>query len=434
MAECMGMHRDGNYYGLDAVSTHVRRLIWHQLCFLDIRTCEAQGPRPQIRKEDYDTQLPGNFDDVDLHRTGSPPKAADRWTDVTYSLIRFDIMEMFRAIWVDRPRIERREISITAVLAKIEAFKKSMAEKYDHLIDDRIAIQRAAKVVKALLLSRLHIMLLHRYHNSVQARMPDRLRKLLLTASLTMCETSIMLEMHPPLTAWRWYVGAYTQYHAALLLLVDTHLRGSNVEADRVWSCLDYIFQTNTTRSRQERGDSIMDELRAKTRLYAERRKMRAPPSMQKHVGQRLPAAAHEIASTSVDAASPDTSVQGERVARVVMPVANTLLGRSPHDEINLAFSPHGQYSDSTSQNSASEDVRSRLNTITNSRDAGAARRTSEGSDDIFRTTTAYASPWQGSSATEYTVPALTTTPPQNDLMADIDWVWNRRVYPAMAH
>ena len=31
-----------------------------QLCFLDIRTCEATGPRPQIHKEDYDTRLPLN--------------------------------------------------------------------------------------------------------------------------------------------------------------------------------------------------------------------------------------------------------------------------------------------------------------------------------------------------------------------------------------
>lgn len=54
----MGLHRDGTEYGLGPVETHVRRMIWYQLCFLDIRTCEAQGPRPGIREEEFDTQMP----------------------------------------------------------------------------------------------------------------------------------------------------------------------------------------------------------------------------------------------------------------------------------------------------------------------------------------------------------------------------------------
>lgn len=52
MAECMGLHRDGQTYGMNPLETHVRRLIWYQLCFLDIRTCEAQGPRPTIRRDE----------------------------------------------------------------------------------------------------------------------------------------------------------------------------------------------------------------------------------------------------------------------------------------------------------------------------------------------------------------------------------------------
>jgi hypothetical protein len=85
---------------------------------------------------------------------------------------------MMRTIWIDRPRIEKRKISLTAVLSKIENFRLNMAARYDHLLDDRVPIQKCAKVVKALLISRLHIMVLHRYHNSVVSPMPDRLRNI----------------------------------------------------------------------------------------------------------------------------------------------------------------------------------------------------------------------------------------------------------------
>ncbi|KAI9053356.1 hypothetical protein LZ554_002315 [Drepanopeziza brunnea f. sp. 'monogermtubi'] len=149
MAECMGLHRDGQTYGMNPLETHVRRLVWHQLCFLDIRTCEAQGPRPTIRRDEFDTKLPLNVNDTDLQCTGNAPVGADQWTDVTFSLIRFEINEMIRTIWIDRPRIERRKISLTAVLSKIETFRSNMAARYDHLIDESIPLQKCAKIVKA---------------------------------------------------------------------------------------------------------------------------------------------------------------------------------------------------------------------------------------------------------------------------------------------
>lgn len=88
LAECMGLHRDGSYYGLDAVEIHVRRLVWYQLCFLDIRTCESAGPRPQIRREDFDTEFPLNVDDADLESPDPPTRDAERWTDMTFTRMR----------------------------------------------------------------------------------------------------------------------------------------------------------------------------------------------------------------------------------------------------------------------------------------------------------------------------------------------------------
>src|SRR4051812_19592536 len=130
MAECMGLHRDGEAYGLTPLETHVRRLIWHQLCFLDIRTCEAQGPKPAIRREDYDTKLPLNCDEDELTHAVAPPEPAEHWTTTLLPLMRFEINEMMRIIWVDRRKLENHKTNLTAVLTKIEHFRKRMFEKY----------------------------------------------------------------------------------------------------------------------------------------------------------------------------------------------------------------------------------------------------------------------------------------------------------------
>jgi hypothetical protein len=213
IAECMGLHRDGESYGLNPLETHVRRLVWYQLCFLDIRTCEAQGPRPGIRKDEFDTKLPLNINDIDLHATGKPPASVDHWTDATFTILRFEVTEMMRSIWVDRPRVEARKMSLTAILSKIETFRRNMAIKYDHLFDDRIPLQRCAQVLKRLLLARLHVMVLHPYHTSVVTSMPDRLRRMMLDGGTVLLESAIVLETGPDLRTWKWYNGAYNRKH-----------------------------------------------------------------------------------------------------------------------------------------------------------------------------------------------------------------------------
>lgn len=88
LAECMGLHRDGTFYNMTPIETHVRRMVWHQLCYLDMRTCDATGPRPQIRPDDYDTKLPLNINDVDLLRSSPPTEDRPYWTDMSLFRIR----------------------------------------------------------------------------------------------------------------------------------------------------------------------------------------------------------------------------------------------------------------------------------------------------------------------------------------------------------
>jgi hypothetical protein len=172
----MGLHRDGTEYGLGPVETHVRRMIWYALCCLDIRTCEAQGPRPVIRTDDFDTQLPLNVDDDELESSNPPKESAKRWTDVTLSLIRWECLEMHRVIWFDRPRVEKKTMTLTSLLSKVENFRRMMKEKYLPLVDDSIPAQHYGRQLFEILSLRLHAMVLHRYHNGTKFAIPGMCR------------------------------------------------------------------------------------------------------------------------------------------------------------------------------------------------------------------------------------------------------------------
>ncbi|EFQ99096.1 hypothetical protein MGYG_02110 [Nannizzia gypsea CBS 118893] len=299
LAECMGIHRDPEEYGHGPVETHIRRMIWYQLCFLDLRTSESQGPRQTIRREDYSTKFPLNVNDADflLHRD-SRLTDMPKFTDMTFTRIRFECHELHRLVYVDRMKLENNSISLTRVLGKIEAFRRATYAKYGPLIyvSNPRPIQRAAQLVLSILICRSYTAVLHRYHNSVSVRIPDRLRQIIITACTQLLEDAIELETAPDLQPWAWYSGAFNQYHVAFLILIEVWAYPMRKEADRIWRCLDYVFETPSTPAvpdsagknarhqlimqRDAKARLILEQLRDRMTAYREMRKLRVPISM----------------------------------------------------------------------------------------------------------------------------------------------------------
>ncbi|KAL8697321.1 MAG: hypothetical protein Q9224_002376 [Gallowayella concinna] len=287
IAECMGLHRDGTEYGFGPVETHVRRLIWYHICFLDIRTCEAQGPRPHIRADEFDTQFPLNVDDEELEAAEPPTTSASRWTDVTLTLIRLESNEMSRVVWVDRAKLEKKKMSLTTVLGKIENFRKMMKDKYLRYVNDNIPIQHLGRQVCEIVTLRMHIMVLHRYHNSVSYQIPDRLRQIIISSGTEIMERAIEIEQSPALSPWAWYASAIQQYHTALLLLMEIFAFPNRREADRIWRCLDYVFEIPANIPKDQKGRWVMTEIRDKMGIYIASRKVMAPASMLERIGSQ---------------------------------------------------------------------------------------------------------------------------------------------------
>ncbi|CAK7223054.1 hypothetical protein SBRCBS47491_005071 [Sporothrix bragantina] len=292
MAECMALHRDGSAFGLTPLETHVRRLIWHQLCFLDIRTCEAQGPRPTIHREDYDTFLPYNCDDEDLilEAGASPFMSKQRWASSFLAVLRFEVNEMMRVIWIDRFKLERKKTHLTVVMAKIEKFCQRLNQKYEGFLDGSTPIKRYTKLVKELFICRMHVMVLHPYHSNASNPLSERLHSTLIKSGIRIVEIGIELETNPEYSQWRWYLGAFMQYQIALLLTTEAFHGNSTDESDRISRCLDYVFGTEPSQSIFDKAQAVLYEVMQKSATYCEFRKLRAPTSTKQAVPQALPA------------------------------------------------------------------------------------------------------------------------------------------------
>lgn len=288
LAECMGMHRDpAAGEGLSPVEIHVRRILWFQLCFLDFRTAENQGPRPSIRRDSYDTRFPLNVNDIDL--LFARPTESSGWTDMTFTRIRLECNEMHKVAWTDRERLEKKKTSITHVLGKIESFRKAMHAKYDRMFDDNIPIRKYARLVMNILLLRLHIMVLHKYHNHWTMKIPDRLRQIILTSGTQAMEDAVKINRNPEFAQWKWCVGAIQNWHTAFLLLSEVYRFPMRQEADRIWEIVDYVFETNSSLSREQKARSILNTIMKRIAIYRDIRNVGVPDSMRHGISSQPP-------------------------------------------------------------------------------------------------------------------------------------------------
>ncbi|KAK3720631.1 hypothetical protein LTR37_003680 [Vermiconidia calcicola] len=284
LAECMGLHRDGTHYNMNPVEVHVRRMIWHQLCFLDMRTCEATGPRPQIRKDDYDTRYPLNVDDADLLELPAATDDKPYWTDMTLFRIRCEYVDLRRQLWFDIVQLDKKKKSLTSTLVKIQKTRSYLMDLYLPMINETIPFQAFAKHVLMLGVYGCFIQVLHRYLFSTTQRMPDRLRQILIEAGVTQMENAIALETKPELAAWSWYKGAFNQYHSALLLMVEVYAYPMRKDAARIWKSLDYIFDIPHHLSPKQKAELVITDLRDRMQVYHEMRKVRTTTQMEERV------------------------------------------------------------------------------------------------------------------------------------------------------
>ncbi len=93
----MGLHRDGERFGLKPLDTELRRRLWWHICFLDLRSSEYHGVRAHRARGFFDTKFPLNINDSDItpDMTRAPPER-DGVTETTFTLIRCETM---RAGW-----------------------------------------------------------------------------------------------------------------------------------------------------------------------------------------------------------------------------------------------------------------------------------------------------------------------------------------------
>ena len=86
-AMSMGLHRDPAYLpAMSVLFSETRRRLWSTVLEIALQSCLASGGPPLVSFEDFDTEIPGNFDDDQLMGENPLAKPEDCFTDASISI------------------------------------------------------------------------------------------------------------------------------------------------------------------------------------------------------------------------------------------------------------------------------------------------------------------------------------------------------------
>jgi hypothetical protein len=117
-AQLIRLHHDPGRQCFRTVESQMRRHLWHQLSFLDLRTAEAAGPVAALCSDSFDVKLPYNIDDDCIwafDSVTSPTLQEQKWTASTLSLIRYECYEVYRLIFHEREKIKNGLSTLSSV-------------------------------------------------------------------------------------------------------------------------------------------------------------------------------------------------------------------------------------------------------------------------------------------------------------------------------
>ena len=154
LARRAGVHRQDNI-NQTAQDIQVRRLLWHQICFLDRPSVYSYGLQPSIQ-DDCDFRLPLNANDLDIGRSTAHLQRQKSWTDTTMTVMQHECNMTYRLIF------KHQGLPDDALRSQVDKHRKRIKSTYlDHL-DPSDPIQICAKLVGRMLITGFDVLMIYK--------------------------------------------------------------------------------------------------------------------------------------------------------------------------------------------------------------------------------------------------------------------------------
>ncbi|KAH6657064.1 fungal-specific transcription factor domain-containing protein, partial [Truncatella angustata] len=251
ISQSIGTHREGTHFAnLTPFEIEMRRRLWWAICILDLRSAEDQGTELTIAEHTFDTQFPMNVNDTDISPNMKEfPKERHGATDMTFSLIRYEICSLARRlhaasnIMAPCPRdtqltLEERENMLLEMYTRVEDRYLKPCTDQDGDLLHWVAAAIARLIMAKMSLIIYQPILFPAHGQEISQELRDRIFQ----SSTEVVEYNRLLNTEPKCKQYRWLFQTYTQWHAVAYLLLEICRRPWSSSVERAWLALSSSF------------------------------------------------------------------------------------------------------------------------------------------------------------------------------------------------
>ncbi|KAK2749673.1 hypothetical protein FQN57_005895 [Myotisia sp. PD_48] len=249
IAQGLGLHRDGQTFGLSPFETEMRRRLWWHICTLDLRAAEDYGCDPFIHDAFYDTRFPLNINDDDISPdTKEPPEDRDGISEMSFFLIRCEVILIARRLSFVPASTQCRQFvashTIKDVESTIENLNKRLETRYVMYCDMNIPIHWVCATVARLIIAKLWLMV-HRpmVRPSLETALAKETHSRLLVTCIEIIEFSRLLETNSNTSKWSWLFRTHMQWHPVAFLLSELCVRPMCPGTERAWRAINSVYE-----------------------------------------------------------------------------------------------------------------------------------------------------------------------------------------------
>ena len=283
MAQYLGLQRDGSRFAhLSPFEIEMRRRTWWTVCMLDARAAQDQGTDLTITSGSFDTRIPLNINDADIHvESKQTPIERHGVTDSTFPRIIAEMtniqIQMTAGINDGVEGLEDQHRRLNQIYENLQLqYLQYSTQSADTVYWIAVAVARIT-MGKMMLLTFLPVL-----SPSPDTYLSDELRCKLFISAMEIAEYNHELNAKQTCRQWRWAYQTYTHWYAIVYLLIEVSQRSWSCLVERAWVALhsSWLIPAQTHVDKNSRIWIPLRKLMEKVRKHrdAELDRLRADP------------------------------------------------------------------------------------------------------------------------------------------------------------
>ena len=284
MGQALGFHRDGAHFEhLTPYEIEMRRRVWWALCMLDVRASEDQGTDYTIARGSFDTKLPMNINDADIEPgTTHMPTGRDGITDMTFSLVSFEMCEVTRQMMAQNAKEGAPDLEKQCRLLS-EIYQILDRRYLQYSVESGNIAYWVGVIVARLVMAKMTLLIyLPILFSSPSEHFSNKIKTKLLVAAIETAEYNHALNAEQACRHWRWAYQTYVHWHAVVYILIEISRRPWSPIVERAWVALhsQWLIPAQSHMDRNLRIWVPLRKLTAKARKHrdAELERLRRDP------------------------------------------------------------------------------------------------------------------------------------------------------------